>query len=451
VRGRLARVLGRRAPASSPTLLTLSSVHDAVVGFVALAAALGGTAGVATTSDRAPRVESAASIASYDGVPMPPPSAVLEDGPVAPPASSGPAPAKAPDAPTPPSPPSLLPAGLLSDGGDTPEATNATSFAVSPTVEEDGTVFATATVLGCARPPCAAVFRSTDAGATWARLPATGFVGGKVLLTPTYPLDGRIFVAGPAGLQVSEDNGASFTTLAAVPGSAAVSPGFANDDPRIVVASSPLWEYRDDTEMAAPAPTLVGPSPATGGVAFGPNEGGRRLYLGGTALDPDGRQVATVFSCDRAVCDRRTSLGQVAGAPAIAVSPRLGDDLVFAWRGTALFRSPDGARSFERVQLPVAGTVADIAFSASGAIYAALTPAHGVPRGGLFASFDDGITWKHLGHGTELEEGATAVAALGAGRLMAAPALQGNGGILCSKDHGVTWSRRCAASDGAHS
>lgn len=431
VRGRVHGLVGRRAHLVSPSVLTLPSMQDVVVGLIALVTSVGAVSGGAVGTQE-PQVPVAQVNPATPG--STPAAGGGNSSGAAAPADGGPTAApKGPAGPT-----SRLPGGLLDDGGDTPEATRVSSITRSPHVERDGTVFAGATVLGCAYPPCAALFRSTDAGVTWARLPATGYVGGEVLLPPSYPSDNRIFVTGPAGLQVSTDDGATFTALAPVGGFAAVSPGFSQGDPRILISGSPLWEYRDDTEAAAPAVLAFGPSVSTGGIAFDPGSAGRRVLVGGTTMSA-GRQVATVFACDGVVCGPGVRLGSVVGAPAVAA----GDDVVLAWRGTSLFRSLDDGATFAEVALPLGGTVSDVRLSPSGDVYVAVAPSATSTGGGVLVSSDDGASWRVLGRGTALARGVTSVAALHGGRLLAAPSVESGAGILCSPDGGTTWRPRC--------
>ncbi len=87
---------------------------------------------------------------------------------------------------------------------------------------------------------------STDRGTTWQLLPGWSYLQGsaiQILLLPTYPADGRLFVGGGRGFWWSEDHGASWTQAATglVNGRTVralqLSPNFAQDSTLLAVAS----------------------------------------------------------------------------------------------------------------------------------------------------------------------------------------------------------------------
>ena len=131
----------------------------------------------------------------------------------------------------------------------TPDGLDATyakwRMAVDPT--DPGSVWMTGYFNGSGTQPPQSIglFHSANGGATWEQLTATGYVGGAVLLAPSFPADPRIFVAGPNALQLSTDGGKTFTTVAPLGGAAAMSPAFSNGDPRILLGAVPGWEYND--------------------------------------------------------------------------------------------------------------------------------------------------------------------------------------------------------------
>jgi RNA polymerase sigma-70 factor (ECF subfamily) len=308
-------------------------------------------------------------------------------------------------------------------------------------------LYGVGTTLGCTA-NCAVLLHSTDGGASWSRLPAVGFAGGTVLLPPSYPADKRIFVAGPAGLQVSTDGGAHLTAVGPVAGAATMSPGFSDKDPRILLGAVPGWEYHDDTK--AVMPLTLGPLPPSHAgftFAFAP-QGIDPLVLVGaaTAEDGDHLQSSQVVVCHQAACDKPVPLRGGDGVPTLLVSRSVSKNgLVFAWVGDRLFRSTDGATTFDPVTLPVRAAVAGLAEGGDGTVYLAQPngpEGRSHTTGGLFASKDQGRTWRRIGDTTALAKGTTMVARLPGDVLVASPAA---GGLLCSADAGRTWQPYCPA------
>ncbi len=102
-------------------------------------------------------------------------------------------------------PPATPPAALapatadLPGVGATPETTGINFMAASPQYSTDRTVYISGSVLGndCVGympSSCAALFRTSDAGATWTRLALIDNTAGSILLPPTYPADPAFFV-----------------------------------------------------------------------------------------------------------------------------------------------------------------------------------------------------------------------------------------------------------------
>ncbi|TMC47052.1 MAG: hypothetical protein E6J20_20285, partial [Chloroflexi bacterium] len=76
---------------------------------------------------------------------------------------------------------------VVSPGSNSPQQ-DATfnSLTPSPQYQQDNTVYASGSlVTGCYRPSCPVLYRTTDGGAQWSSLPATGFAGGTILLPPS--------------------------------------------------------------------------------------------------------------------------------------------------------------------------------------------------------------------------------------------------------------------------
>jgi photosystem II stability/assembly factor-like uncharacterized protein len=329
-------------------------------------------------------------------------------------------------------------------GGPTPESGTFTSFTASPNYQQDREVFASgSSYQGCAV-ACPALFRSTDGGASWKRLPAFGFEGGTVMLPPSYPADSRIFVGGPNALKVSSDGGRSFTPLTPAGGYTAMSPAFSSGDSRILVGAIPGWIYHDDNKAVTPFDAVPESTSQALSFAYAPAyPRDHRIVVGGTDTSPNTNAI--VSACDGTNCTAPAALPDVSGTPAVMTARSYSTSgLAFAWSGDRLFRSTDGAASFSRVQMPAPGQVQALTDDAHGILYLALffNGPNG-PSGGLFASHDAGTTWSRLGAGTALDRGVVSVIALPSGNLLAGPYAAQGGGLQCSSDGGRTWAPRC--------
>ncbi|MBV8982100.1 MAG: hypothetical protein JO086_14450, partial [Acidimicrobiia bacterium] len=337
----------------------------------------------------------------------------------------------------------------------TPDNITVNQFTVAPVTSSSRDVYASGTSTeGCppspsgpshTAAPCAVLFHSADGGATWARLKASGFSGGTVLLTPTFPIDNRIFVTGPSGLQVSKDDGATFTTAVPLSGPTAVSPAFAFDH-RILIGAVPGWEYRDDLNSTTPLHLTNRPPGQT--LSFGFSSSYARdgeLFVGSSipsSTDPTQRS-AIVTECIFGKCSTPAALPGAQVLPTVVASRNFDTNgVVFAWAGNLFYRSIDGGTSFKPVALPGNFGIEGIAEDADGALYVSLlsTDPKSTTSGGLYVTRDGGKTWTQLGKDSALGKGATSVSALGHDRLLASPA---SGGLLCSADAGKTWAKRC--------
>lgn len=315
-----------------------------------------------------------------------------------------------------------------------------TSFAVS----DDGS---TVLAAGTRRPGCVAgctvLFRSSDSGSTWERLPAEGITGTTVAVAPGYPSDPRIFAVGEEGLSVSRDGGETFAlALATGPAPLALSPDFAAGDERVFIGSGPALVWDDATRSATP---LVGPpSSPSSYFAFEagyPSSG--RLIVGSAAAGADDFEAA-VFRCRYALsedsCIESTNLPGLERPPAVSVVN--GSDTVLAWAGSRMRRSVDGARTFSAIPLPDGLHLSGVTSSSAGVIYAATHSPSG-RAAGVLRSDDDGQSWTVLGEGTPLADGVTDVTVLPDSRVLAAPLAQAGGDIYCSADRGTTWDSSC--------
>ncbi len=330
-----------------------------------------------------------------------------------------------------------------------PDNVNVTEFTTAPAGSNSRAIFATGTSTdGCppskSNAPCPVLYHSPDGGLTWVHLKATGFAGGTVLLAPNYPVDNRIFVSGPSGLQVSRDGAATFSTAVPLAGPTAFSPAFAVDH-RILIGAVPGWEYRDDAGTTKPLQLDRRPNGQTLSFAFAPTYAkDGHLFVGSqapSASDPT-NPVSAVTVCTLGKCGDPAVLSDADGLPTVLPSRASDANVVYAWTGDNFYRSSDGGDSFKSVTLPAKGDVNAVAEDPDGAVYVSLLSADGKhpPTGGVWVTHDAGKTWTQVGKDTPLAKGATSMSSLGHDRVLAAPAA---GGLLCSADAGKTWSRRC--------
>lgn len=334
-----------------------------------------------------------------------------------------------PESPT-PSLSVLLP--TLPDGADQPEQATITSLAES----DDGRVILAGASPNSATGPT--IYRSTDQGATWTRLPATNYRGGTLLLPPGFPAQPRIFAVGSSGIQVSEDGGISFLSEFPGRGDGVLSADYASGDERLFIAGPPPMSYR----AGDPGPTpinVVPPSTSQGGIDIGPTWAtNKELLVGTTTLEGSAPNAATVYSCTAQGCTKRFVHPDARGAPHIITS-RSTPGYVIAWFGNWFFRSVDGGITFTRKVIPPGLAVASVYEAPNGDVYAA-----GVTSSlasGLFVSHNYGDSWSAIGQGSLVGSGTRAILRLSGGRLIAA--LAPHGGVACSDDDGVTWNRRC--------
>ena len=288
------------------------------------------------------------------------------------------------------------------------------------------------------------LFRSTDAGTSWERLPGEGLVGNTLLLPPGYPTsDPRLFISGQEGLHVSEDGGASFhpAPLAGGPqaaGPVAMSPAFNSGDPTILIGARALLRYRDDTRTVEPVATSTPPGQLE--PAYSPAYGSdRTIFLGATAFDPLwGTTGSTVYRCVDGVCTPATLEGQDV-TPKLRVAPDFANTgRVYAYTQKALFRSVDGGAAFEPLPLPWFDEILSDLTVTRETLIASTTPMNETGKGGAYLSTDGGSSWARLE--SPLLTGGVRGTTVAGDRLIAA--LYGQG-LACSPDGGLTWAPRC--------
>lgn len=330
-----------------------------------------------------------------------------------------------------------------------PENTQFKSVVVSSEGSSHRTVYA-AGMKECPTPPCHVLFASNDGGATWRRASAEGFSGYTLLLPPGG--GDTIFAMSSSGLQKSTDAGETFAPVSSASGNPAISPMFDQGDPRILIGSATLQEYRDDTGRTVPAGLLV-PAAAQPSVAFSPDYRNDGLVLVG-AMRPDPTRnfmQSFVYRCEETEACPGTALPGSVGAPQLRPSPRFGEDgLMYAFQSAILARSDDGGRSWLRTPIPADAWsgIRDVVLrsdpsSGKTTVFVAAVGIGGA-QGGIYRSDDGGTTWAVSPVSLEgFYGGAGHLALVDTGsstRILAAGALHG---IACSDDLGVTWSKRC--------
>lgn len=347
----------------------------------------------------------------------------------------------------PPPPPTPL-RNLIAPGSvDEPEQARITGFSAASD-GRSGSVLAVGRRPGpCAR-ECLVLFRSLDGGRSWERLAARGMTGPTVMAAPSYPDDPRVVALGAGGLSVSRDGGTTFAPVATqLSGSeVAMSPGFSESDPRLLLGGDPAWTYDDRTETAVPLAGL-----ATEGwrasFSFDPAYADSGLLLAGGAVHGEARTEGAVFRCERQVvgdvCSDSVVLPGLHEPPSVSIVPWNDTSAALAWGSGQVFVSHDGARSFERVPGLDGATLAALTHDGAGTIYGAVSASRR-GRAGVIRSTDGGRTWTTLGAGTPLESGVAGVAVVGSERLLAAPVGSSSLGLFCSTDAGATWAARCS-------
>jgi RNA polymerase sigma-70 factor (ECF subfamily) len=345
-----------------------------------------------------------------------------------------------------------------------PEEGLVQKITVSPGYDSDHTVFARDHGLMVSR----------DGGASWSRLRALGLTATNLLLPPAYPHDGRLFAFGYWGLQLSDNDGDAFETVA--PGTfvdGAMSPRFDAGDPSILLVTAATLDegavlrYNGRTGLLEPLPAgpeLAGhlvtgvrydnadpdgrtvlllsrryvPGPSTDDLDVAP---GFRSYLSTCALLPE----STLLHCTT----RRLELDHSPMASLGAGTATGGSHLLFVRDVFSLLLSSDGGRRFRPVT-PWEGTAFDHAnhdvATLPGSPASLLVAGVGSLDGPALLRTDDaGASWTPLSVDVPgFHRGAVAVAVTPTGRILAGGS---DGGIACSVDGGRTWAPLCLTPD----
>lgn len=404
-------------------------------GAALLAPLLGMTMGLLSPVD--PRPVGAGEVAAVDGVgnaavtaavpvaaaaPATTTSSVRSAGDGA--AGGGPAPAVSSDTPT----------GLVA------------SFNPSPRYEEDHTVFLSTYDRGerCGheQASCNHLYKSTDGGATWNKLPAKGWQGGELMLSQAYPRDPRIFSNGTV-VTVSEDGGRTFRPLGASSGSAVMSPAFAAGDPRILFGSQvalglPPRQYVDGdptlTPVVLPLPPYTVPLRFWFSNDFA-RDGRILVYAADTAVTPEdtlgtrpGPHRYRVFSCTQSTCDPVIEEGVSVIVDAAWTRP----GTVFFDAGQKFYKSTDSGQTFTEVDIDWHWSISMVRASIDNSLLARSKDA-------LHISYDDGESWRRLPF-VDLDFNGLTV--LPDGVILVGSYVR-TSAVACSLDGGLTWQDPC--------
>ena len=322
------------------------------------------------------------------------------------------------------------------------------SITPSPSYQQDHTVFASGTLAnGCGRPTCPVIFWTRDGGATWQHLTANGFLGGKLLLPPSYPADPTMFAAGPAGLQRSDDGGTSFHTV--VPGTApaAIDPTSAVGAARVFIAAQVPLIYDAATGRVHAGPALPVGITAPLDVAYG---SGKDVIMTANQADPaaNSLQDGVVVACPNEQACRVTLVDASQPALNLAASPHGGEAAtLFVWSTTGVRGSRDDGISFSTVPTPAASPVHAVAMAMDFASNARLVVAQGTASSDkLLESLNAGASFATVNPAGLTQIVSASLVLLPDGREMAAVAtstVAAGFGIRCSADGGVHWARAC--------
>lgn len=302
------------------------------------------------------------------------------------------------------------------------------------------------------------LYRSDDGGQHWKRVRAPGFVPGRVLFAPAWPIDLRIFVATRNGIIVSNDGGRTYQRLQSVdannpgPSSLNAAQEATEEDPKTTIRSeqrppsdtplrpavfSPRFSVGDEriyvgdpaevidvrTRVAEPL-VSVPPWTRSRGIATASDYASSDAVLVGateSGVGSSGR--GALFRCAERKCDKLHVFDDISEAPGVFASPN-DPNLVYVWTTYVAYRSVDGGITWQR---QVLGPVVDLTEVGNRLVFLSLS---GVP-----VSDDRGGTWREL----RVLYSISAVAPIGRDGLL----LAAGPGMACSPDRGDHWRSAC--------
>lgn len=339
-----------------------------------------------------------------------------------------------------PVPPVLDDPPTFPNDGATPDGLGVLDFAAS----DDGQAILMSGLSGTSSRHT--IFRSLDAGQTWARLTDDSighgqrhysFIGSALTVAPTYPVDPRVYAISPHGVVMrSEDGGLSFEPIVGARGDIALAPDFGAGDDRVFLAGPPPAVYRDGDPVLEPlAPHAA--SHQAGGIAVAPDYATTGAVLIGGSVAKGTTLVGTVATCSATGCIPRAEIPGAGGAVKLHTS-KTSPGTVFAWRVDRLFRSTDSGYTFSQVTFPNGFHFIGLSEDDDQVLV------HGTNYSGqaapMYSTADGGATWSPVGAESAMDEKVYTAIPLGNGKIMAAAS---GGGAWCSTDNGQTWARRC--------
>lgn len=286
------------------------------------------------------------------------------------------------------------------------------------------------------------IYRSQDSGHSWTRLRSVNYLGGTLLVPPTYPTKPTIFeVRADFFLQRSNDGGGEFIpAVTASRGAATLLPATGPDVPDVLLTTPQLLRYR--TAEGASTPVGVGPSTSTlSSLAVMPDYPTNPVALIGSSASSTvlvGKRTGVVHRCTAVECSQAVLTGSD-WAPLLHASSAV-PGLVLAHAPGSLHRSTDGGVTFSQVTLPAGVRINQVTEDSGGELLLASLGTSSTGAG-LYRSSDDGQTWTAMSTGTALDQGALSVIRLATGRIIASVGF--GTGLFCSDD-GSTWAPRCS-------
>lgn len=295
---------------------------------------------------------------------------------------------------------------------------------------------------------CSVLFRSSDHGASWQRLAATGFVDGQVLVGDEGTLFSLVLVPGNGEqLLRSDDGGSTFVTAAALHTGfaeppATITPG---PDPIIVFAAAPLVEYDTQAHRLGVGPALPPGINQVSSVAATDS-----THVVVASVTQDGRTAISTCELGGGCVPTSTIAGS--GTSALVASPTYSTDrAVVAIADGTVDVSADGGRTWP-VQSSLGGMSAPIisvseAYASDRRIVVAGTTAGGAasPQRIVRQSTDGGVHFVPVA--TDLTSAIIFVQVVVLPNGTEIAAVRGNAepifGVLCSVDGGMTWRTRC--------
>jgi RNA polymerase sigma-70 factor (ECF subfamily) len=323
-----------------------------------------------------------------------------------------------------------------------------TDIETSPNYPSDRTIYALGTDTSCQEIACAALFASSDMGATWTTLSARGLTSTELLLPrQVYSLGrGRLYAFGTNGLQESMDGGQSFTTaIPDLPGYAAVAP---EGSPAIIDIGNSLGWMIAENNVPSRAVTFPPGATANGGPVFAESEGGSYVaYQPVHQQSLPGRPQSAVLACGSSACTWEAQLPW-SWSTALRISPLFSTDQTLVAESAEVAISRDAGRTFQILPKTRLGALQALELLAhAGSLRMVGTFGPILDSAGTVGYSDDlGGTWERASLPPEVRS-IEFIRWVGGDRIIAAAAISDIGReseFICSADAGVTW-RSCSA------